>query len=616
MMQQTTNTTTSFQTRRRRKRKQQSATTINNNNKEGNSNNINNNNNRIILNFQPEDDAKLAFLDRDGDNLNDSKCKFKSLPLLLEQRRSGLLRGGSSAKTKQKQEQFQTEMLFNFTKKTLDRGIARRQWRPYAHKSVTFTSLGTPPSDAVLSMNRQGTALLSLGTKDDPRASPGLALRFYGLRHGKPNELSTTTTRMKAPLLQTVPLLHGVGKLDGRGGEEAVIFNFHGAVSPASTPVRVLMSNDWKIGVALVTKPKPWDASIGSDSGTLILFSLSRGGRGHDTTKVYTCNNVDIPSSSVGIMRNLLWQVHTIPYRDGRCGNLETFLINSYYSAPGYVFFNDEGDGFRMTWLTEETFISDQSCQKEVFSEQSPLRKAVHPDTMILSSQDTWEENVCDIVTGSSKLTVTTSPSGVSVVTEAYLHMGILLGNILSKRKIFAGTHPDYFYELISLQSGGRIANLVIIFERKIKACALGVFVDVDLFTGAYEELDWVQSKETKDFGSLRIWCKRLAINRRMKQLRAGPYSVDPEYSMDGSRLAKETNTFDNDQEDDYDEKVWHDFVLGKGTKNGRSPLAPKLVTLSSLYQNCDTVSNDALLNCKPVLAMRAKDAPIRLRYG
>lgn len=125
------------------------------------------------VDFQCQDDA-LAFLDKDGDAIADSKCVFESLLVLLEQRRSG----GWTGRTKK----WQSETLLNFTKKPLDSTMGRRRWRPFAERAsgMRFTHLGTPISDAVLALDRTGSYVICLGSKDEEYACQGLALRFYG----------------------------------------------------------------------------------------------------------------------------------------------------------------------------------------------------------------------------------------------------------------------------------------------------------------------------------------------------------------------------------------------------------------------------------------------------
>ena len=140
--------------------------------------------------------------------------------------------------------------------------------------------------------------------------------------------------------------------------------------------------------------------------------------------------------------------------------------------------------------------------------------------------------------------------------------------------------------------------------------------VKIDLFCGLFVELDWVQSKGIKDTVSLQKWCNKLAINRRMKEMRAGPFSVEDKNSLDCTRLCRETFTFDNDEEDDYDESYWRDFVLGEAAEGKARRQAPKLVTLSSLYPCCDIITNHAIISFEPVKSIRAKDSPIQLVYA
>ncbi|KAG7361089.1 hypothetical protein IV203_036189 [Nitzschia inconspicua] len=567
-----------------------------------------------------EDEAKLSFLDPDGDLLADRKPKFDSLPLLLETRRSGI---GINDMRK-----WQTKTLLNFTKKP-QQSIGRRQWRPYAHRTVPFTRLGTPPGDAVLAMDRTGSYVLSLGTKDNDYASPGLALRFYGIPSPASMMQQQQRRRLQrkdnppvsmAPLLQCVPLLHGVGNIGPQQQElpmdvaEGAIFQFQGTVSPVSTPVRVLVSRDWKLGVAMICR-KVFNDTIGESqtetTGTLVLFTMPRvlGA----SVKVYTCQNVQMSSVSQGIVRNLLWQVWVIPL--SRNSNDQACC---YASVPGYVVFHDEEDGYRITWCTEDSFLHDEGRLFDLVDGSSPLKNRVVPTQPILTRQQTWEEATCDRKSGNYLPLSEASVSSVdhlSVGHEAYLHVELLLADVLSKRKGFSETISDFFFSLISLHNGGRVANLVIAFARTRKACSIGVFVDIDLFTGCYEELDWVKEAST-DTTTLKLWCQKLAINRRMKHVRAGPYAVSEKSTVDWSCIVQDTNSIDYDEEDDFDEGVWRDFVERKGPRTFSQLAVPKMITLSSLYPDCDIVSNEALLRCEPVKCMRTRDAPIQLLYG
>jgi hypothetical protein len=259
------------------------------------------------------------------------------------------------------------------------------------------------------------------------------------------------------------------------------------------------------------------------------------------------------------------------------------------------------------SWDSEEV-----ACRDEIPT--SPLSDGIDSAATIISTQDTWEEFHSDQSSG-QRLPVdkNSAASGISVVSEAFLHIEILLGDIIAGRKGVSEQHPEFNYNVISVDSAGRVADLIITFIRKTKSVSLGVFVQVDLFTGKYQEQDWVRSLGAKDTSSLRKWCNTLALNRRMRQLRAGPYSIEAKHSIDWCRLCKESY-FDHDEEDDAAPSVWQEYVGSAESILTRKP--PKFISLSSLYPACDLVSNKAIISCLPVASLRCKHSPIELVYG
>ena len=60
------------------------------------------------------------------------------------------------------------------------------------------------------------------------------------------------------PLLQTTPLLY---EIFDESLEESV-FNFRRSISPATTPVTLLISDDWKVGVAIFQPSTVWTVSF------------------------------------------------------------------------------------------------------------------------------------------------------------------------------------------------------------------------------------------------------------------------------------------------------------------------------------------------------------------
>jgi hypothetical protein len=107
--------------------------------------------------------------------------QIQSHAMLLARRESGTWKGSTSS--------WQWEMLVSTEAGPVDQP-KKRQWRPCAERKIPFTTLETPASDAVLTLETTGSYLLSLGSYSDHRREdqthseegerPSLALRFYG----------------------------------------------------------------------------------------------------------------------------------------------------------------------------------------------------------------------------------------------------------------------------------------------------------------------------------------------------------------------------------------------------------------------------------------------------
>jgi hypothetical protein len=107
--------------------------------------------------------------------------QIHSHAMLLAKRESGAWKGSTPS--------WQWEMLVSTETGPVDQP-QKRQWRPCADRKIPFTALGTPASDAVLTLETKGSYLLSLGSYSDHHQEeesqqeegerPSLALRFYG----------------------------------------------------------------------------------------------------------------------------------------------------------------------------------------------------------------------------------------------------------------------------------------------------------------------------------------------------------------------------------------------------------------------------------------------------
>ena len=336
-----------------------------------------------------------------------------------------------------------------------------------------------------------------------------------------------------------------------------------------------------------------------------MIFSLPDPKTHHNEQTTFQCCNVRLPfHASSFSQRNLLWRVQSIPQKLNK--QASSGIFDSVLNVPGHLFVNDEEDGFRLTWVVDHWNCGEFQCRGQLTEYQFPNRVV----GAVLTFEDTWEEFACDRYSG-KRLDANkgTQNVGLRISSEAYLHVHVLLKEILRKRTFSSAA---FHYNLISVHTMGRVADLIIVFTRKEKSGSLGVFVQVDLFTGCYQEQDWVKRKtlgtRDEDVSSLRSWCSALALSRRMRQRCSGPYSINTKHSTDWSRLCVET-AFDADEADDYDPEIWQDYV------NGTTSTTPKFISLSSLYPDCDLITNNAITSCLPVSALRSKSSPLELVY-
>lgn len=377
------------------------------------------------------------------------------------------------------------------------------------------------------------------------------------------------------------------------------------------------MSNDWRMGVALFQPSNVWREE--GPVGTLVLFSAPNG-RSFDSMKstIWQCTNVKMGADASFSHRNLLWKVEGVPIlvdvSEGATGcNVDHPEPIHFTNVPGYLFLNDESDGFRLTWSIEDWNVEDGSFETSKIKE-SPIMGGVDPTTPILSTETTWERFDSHLWSGERIMPATGKPSGVRVVYESFLHIDVLLSNILSRRKGMSEMQPaEYVYNLISVTNAGRVAELIITFIRTQRPGSLGVFVKVDLFSGRYQELSWMKNTNSRDPGALRNWCNALALNHRMKELRIGPYAVTRDHAIDWSKLCTE-KCFDPDEDDDFAPSFWEDYVESGEAIATRKP--PKFVSLSALYLDCDLITNKAISDCIPVSSLQGKDSPTQLVYG
>ena len=355
-------------------------------------------------------------------------------------------------------------------------------------------------------------------------------------------------------------------------------------------------------------------------------------------------------------MRNALWPATLIPtIRRGQHAKVEP-KENLFNSAPilcnhlrrvlsAYMLFNDEDDGFRITWISVEENAEICATKVESNTATSGAIRPARSDILEQTDGNIWEECLSDPSTG-QRLSdggdnqSQSNTNCVKVSFEVYLHVDALLSDILSRRQssLFKKSPyqtgnvffmPDFFYSLVSASPDNLGVVLVIVFSNREKMMAqsaknvpssLGVFVRFNLLDQSYEELKWVQHPSCDDTPSMKRWCNSLALNWRMKECRVGVFCLD------SSKIAPHLDQWvgsthecnvDEDLLDDYNFDLWNDYVERRNSAQKKGNVtAPKDVSMSSLYPYCDVITNRAVHNAIPVKRIASRKSPIELIYG
>mmetsp|Transcript_16759 Transcript_16759/g.36307 ORF Transcript_16759/g.36307 Transcript_16759/m.36307 type:complete len:590 (-) Transcript_16759:107-1876(-) len=443
----------------------------------------------------------------------------------------------------------------------------------------------------------------------------------------------TSSSRIVSPLVHTVPLLFkNSNSIENRNfpAPSSILGQGPSSSPAAETPVQILLSECGSIGVAFLhhsTGIAAWSSSNGSVGGgnasfsespatqeedilgTIVIFEPPGFASNRDTaapgvTKSFRCSNVRIGGWNSFTIRNALWPTTIIPSNRGyqqsndNTNNMDSkeesspLLSCHLFPTPlsAYMLFNDEDDGFRITWITIGDDDSVENCLdgnegldhtvtnspnairptrtdivapsddgtrgnwEECISDPETGRRHMSNDDDISSTQEASEHHRHHQYSGSNGpncLNRSSSIHGINIAYESYLHVDALLSDILSRRSqrqhtptsIFTKSPyhqnllstflPDFYYNLISASSHNVV--LVIVFsniEKQMSSfkntfpSSLGIVVEVNMFDQSYGELKWVQHPSCRDASSMKNWCAMLASNWRMKECRVGVFCL------------------------------------------------------------------------------------------
>ena len=388
-------------------------------------------------------------------------------------------------------------------------------------------------------------------------------------------------------------------------------------------------------------------------------------------TRSFFCSNVRVGGWKSFTIRNSLWPTPLIPMN--KTGNYHTigtrrkepnfaggsesfkngadesnlFLCHRFYEAlSAYILFNDEDDGFRITWITahqSSPYTQESKMRSHAYGRPPHGIQPMRPDILVKSDESAWEMCLSDSTTGNRSCDghefQTNDGSKMNIAFEAYLRIDALLSDILDRRSssLFKKSPyqnenvrfmPDFFYNLVSVSIDGLGVVVVIVFSNNEKMLqstkkipsSLGVFISFNLFDQSYDELKWYSHPSCNDASSMKQWCNSLALNWRMKECHVGVFCLSP--SKIGPQLdnwisgTHECNV-DEDLRDDCNVELWSEYVEQGQLFNRKGTIvAPKDVAMSSLYPYCDVVTNRAVHNAIPVKRMVSRHSPLELIYG
>jgi hypothetical protein len=324
-------------------------------------------------------------------------------------------------------------------------------------------------------------------------------------------------------------------------------------------------------------------------------------------------------------MRNLMWSTNIIPHGESDSSSLCAKVLH----LPGYLFLNDEDDGFRMIWVLVGGW-KDKEDIAELLPPPLLPTKTSRNDIITKSDEVAWEEVFSKRYCGQLEKPVGASQNSLEIAFEAYFRVDALLDDILSHRKETFGYQnhavPNFHYNLISVENG-RTATIVIVFGRHVqsssgldsrRSSSVGVFLQIGIFTQAYKETSWVQHPALPEASFLRRWSNILALNRRMKDQAVGPFCHGVERDnvvdrFDWSRFYNDTNNDSNDSQD-ADPQVWGHYL--SRVKTTTIPKPPKCISCVSLFPDCELITNDAVRSAKPVPTMKSRNSTIEFVYG
>jgi hypothetical protein len=495
--------------------------------------------------------------------------------------------------------------------------------------------MNTPTSDAILGIDATGsyfvalreTTFLSTAFEERQNASTistqsDLALCLLAL----PSKAMSKAMRSPC-LLLNVPLVGSMSSSSSGTNRASWMVGAFVTPAPARVPVRIWLSGP--LGACLyrpTVHSSDDETPCLASTGTVLFFPTpsaqsrpTHGDEGPSLVVVHKLCNVHLPcqlqldeSTSKGT--NMLWRVSFVPtYRDTDhlVSNVKETTERVLCAAvvigkPSYCFLIDEEDGYRLTWIAENNMgwsstVPETRRPKPLW--RSTPTTVIRATSRIVSTDPVddmgWETMIFDRYSGElhqmdSDRAARTPRPHFSISYTAFLSVPNLLADILNRRpklvqppynKRSSLLFPSFSSHLVGLNCTGQSVELLLVFAvgNGFGQGCCGVFVEVDLLTQDYKELEWIRHKDSDIPPSS---CESLALERRRRQLFEHAPTTD-----------HRAESYSGYQPLVCESASGHDQTLGR------------------LYPDCQTMDNLAVRRHIPIQSLSALSAPVEMTY-
>ena len=443
------------------------------------------------------------------------------------------------------------QMRFDKNTKHVGLGDVPTSKRFYLKQALKFCDLRTSHMDAILGIAPNGNYVVAVDKAyrchDDQYL---LYLRFCGIPS------CHNPTKTVAPVLMSVPLRQGIisNSTDWYWGQLAL----------ERCPLRVWLSTDERFGSCLIRSN---DQNL-DKYADVVLFPLPNALSSiQNEYKCYRWNNVHVPCLSKQDLSpiddcNLLIRVPCFPNHkvssttDHDTGHWVCDTLTGGIMA--HLFLMDVEDGFSLTWIRESAWEEYAMTVQDVepLWEKSDIHTKCHPASshdhnndhsclpgivratkecrIVIKSDNHWQPMIGhpttdDVQVAATMLLDNNHSRPFTIAFVSFFSVASLLLDILKRRPRLVSPRfceasmnlPSYTYHLVQVKDG-RAAEVLLIFAvGPIGKGCLGVYVEVDLFTQDYREMEWMKHPA---HDSPPPTCAKLAFERRKGQ--AGINSV------------------------------------------------------------------------------------------